>query len=62
MKNQVKKHQNDYGEQDFSWSKPTDELIVITLNSLKDFMSKNQLNHIKGQMPKEIKEKLQELV
>lgn len=62
MKDQVKKHQNIYGEKDFSWSKPTEELVVITLNSLKEFMSESQLSHIKNQMPKEIKEKLQKTV
>lgn len=62
MKNLVKKHQNMYGEEDFPWSKPTEELIAITLNSLKEFISENQLSHIIDQMPGEIKEKLQETV
>lgn len=62
MKDQVKKHQDMYGEEDFSWLKSTEELIAIVLSSLKEFMSENQLNHVKGQMPKEIKKYLQESV
>ncbi|SDG64189.1 DUF2267 domain-containing protein [Psychroflexus sediminis] len=62
MKDQVKKHQDMYGEEDFSWSKPTEELVAIVLNSLKDFMSENQLSHIIEQMPKEIKESLKKAV
>ena len=62
MKDQVKKHQNKYGEEDFPWSKPTEELVAIVLNSLKKFFSESQLNHIIEQMPKEIKEKLHKAV
>ncbi|WP_127846762.1 DUF2267 domain-containing protein [Psychroflexus aestuariivivens] len=60
MKNQVKKHQNMYGEDEFSWSKSTDELVLITMNSLKRFMSEDQLDHIKDQMPLEVKKMLKE--
>ncbi|MFO8146944.1 MAG: DUF2267 domain-containing protein [Bacteroidota bacterium] len=62
MNNQVKDLQAHYGEQDFSWSKSTEEIISITLNSLKRFISKGQMGHIIGQMPKEIKEYLSEQV
>ena len=60
MKDQVKKHQNSYGEEEFPWSKSTEVLIAITLNSLKEFMPESQLDHIIDQMPKEIKKKLKE--
>lgn len=62
MKNEVKKLQRYYGEEDFSWSKPTEEIIAITLHSLTRFMSKDQLQHLTGQMPKEIKTFLSEKV
>ncbi|MDT0651445.1 DUF2267 domain-containing protein [Autumnicola edwardsiae] len=55
MKDEVKKLQKFYGEDDFPWKKPTEEIILITLNSLQKFMDKSQLEHIRGQMPKEIK-------
>lgn len=62
MKNEVKKLQAQKGEQDFPWEKSTEEIISITLNSLKRFMSESQLEHILDQMPKEIKEYLTEKV
>lgn len=62
MKNQVKDLQAQHGEQEFSWSKSTEEIISITLSSLKRFIREGQMEHIIGQMPKEIKEYLSEKV
>lgn len=56
MKDEVKKIQARYGEVDFPWKKSTEEIISITLNSLERFMGKDQLQHIKDQLPKEVKE------
>lgn len=56
FKNEVKKLQDQYGEEDFPWSKSTEEIISITINSLKRFLNENQLQHLKDQMPKEVKE------
>ena len=56
MKNEVKKLQDSYGERDFAWSKPTEEIISITINSLKRYVNESQIQHLKGQMPKEVKE------
>lgn len=55
MKTEVKNLQRRYGEQDFPWSKSTEEIISITLSSLKNFFKGNQLEEILNQMPKEIK-------
>ena len=62
MKDEVKKLQKYYGEDDFPWEKSTEEIIAITLNSLQKFMDESQLDHIFGQMPKEIKTYLTEKV
>ena len=56
MKDEVKKHQNQYGEKDFDWQRSTEEIIAITLDSLKQYLSEGQVKHIKDQMPKEVKE------
>lgn len=56
FKNEVKSLQEQYGEQEFSWSKPTEEIISITLNSLDRYLNAGQLDHIKDQLPKEIQE------
>ena len=56
FENEVKALQRRYGEQDFNWNKSTDEIISITINSLKRYMNESQLQHIKDQLPKEVKE------
>lgn len=55
MKMQVKALQNRYGEQDFDWAKPTEEIISITLDSLEKYFSEGQMDHIRGQLPDEVK-------
>lgn len=55
MKTQVKALQNQYGEQEFSWSKSTDEIIFIVLDSLDKYLPEGQMEHIRGQLPQEIK-------
>lgn len=59
MKEEVKNLQSRYGEEDFPWSKSTEEIISITIDSLDRFLQGNQLEHLKDQLPKEIKEVLQ---
>src|SRR5690554_1009225 len=54
MIEQVEKFQERYGEHQFDWGKSTEEIISITLKSLEQYLSKGQLEHIKGQMPKEL--------
>lgn len=56
MKDEVKAVQRQYGEEDFPWSKSTEEIIAITIHSLKRFLQDEQLQHLRDQMPKEIKE------
>ncbi len=62
MKTEVKNLQRRYGEEDFPWKKSTEDIIVITLSSLRRFLQGNQLEQVIGQMPKEIKEYLPEKV
>lgn len=62
MKEQVKKLQDSYGEQDFPWEMSTDDIIFGILNSLKKYVSDEQLNHICGQLPKDIQEQMSERV
>ncbi|UZH55070.1 DUF2267 domain-containing protein [Salinimicrobium tongyeongense] len=56
MKEEVKSLQAQYGEEDFPWKKPTEEIISITINSLDRFLQGKQLQHLKDQLPKEVKE------
>ncbi len=55
MKNEVKKNQRFYGEEDFEWEKPTEQIIFVVLNSLKDFGGEERFDHIRQQMPLEIR-------
>lgn len=55
MKTQVKALQNQYGEQEFNWSKSTDEIISIVMDSLEKYLPEGQMDHIRGQLPQEIK-------
>lgn len=54
MKEQVKALQSQYGEQEFSWSKSTDEIISIVLDSLERYFTEGQFDHIRSQLPEEI--------
>jgi uncharacterized protein (DUF2267 family) len=56
MKDEVEQIQAQYGERDFPWKKSTEEIISITIHSLKRYMNTAQLQHIKDQLPKEVKE------
>lgn len=62
MKDEVKRQQSGYGEEDFDWSKSTEELIGIVLKSLNEYMPPEQLEHILGQLPKEVKGTLEEKI
>lgn len=55
MKKQVKLLQDQYGEEEFSWDLPTEEIISITLDSLERYFSEGLMEHIRGQLPKEVK-------
>lgn len=56
MKNEVERIQAQYGEKDFPWQKSTEEIISITIDSLKQFLQEGQIEDLKGQMPKELQE------
>lgn len=56
MKTLVKAHQNQYGEYEFDWSNPTDEIITTVIRSLERYIPESQLEQIRGQLPAEVKE------
>jgi uncharacterized protein (DUF2267 family) len=62
MKTEVKNLQARYGEEDFPWKKSTEDIIAITLGSLRRFLKGNQLDQVINQMPREIKKFLPERV
>ena len=56
MKQVVEENQRSMGESEFDWNKPTEEIVSICIDSLKKYLSDGQLSHVRGQMPKEVKE------
>lgn len=56
MNAEVEKVQKRYGEEDFNWSKSTEDIISTTIRSLKRFVNDSQLQHLKDQMPKDVKQ------
>lgn len=56
MTRSVEALQARYGEEEFDWNLSTEEIISITINSLRKYASDGQLDHIKSQMPGEVKE------
>lgn len=51
--NAVKNFQSQYGEIKFDWNQPTEKIISTTIHSLGKYLSRGQIEHIKGQMPQE---------
>ncbi len=51
---EVKKHQDQYGEYEFSWEKPTKEIVAIVLNELGTFVTEGETRHIVAQLPKDL--------
>lgn len=56
MKELVKSQQAQFGEDEFNWSESTEEIISTTLNCLRQYFTEGQMNHITGQMPKEVQQ------
>lgn len=52
----VKSYQRLYGEQNFDWKKSTDEIVRITIDCLKVYISTGEAIHVMGQLPKEVQE------
>lgn len=59
FKDEVKRRQEQFGEQQFNWGKSTDEIIRTVIGSLLDYVSPGEFDDIIGQMPAEIKELIQ---
>lgn len=55
FKDAVKQEQARIGEREFNWSQSTEDLIRLVLTSLSTrYLTEGQLQHVAGQMPKEV--------
>lgn len=57
---EVKKHQDRYGEYRFDWDIPTIDIIHTVLQELNPYISEGQTRHILAQLPQEIKNLVEE--
>ena len=57
---EVEKYQSQYGEQEFDWKKPTDEIVKIVFNSLYSYISKGEAEDVLAQFPEELEPLIKE--
>ncbi|MFW6351084.1 MAG: DUF2267 domain-containing protein [Bacteroidota bacterium] len=53
---EVKKHQDQYGETEFNWEKSTEEIVTIVLSELRLYISEGEYEDIMDQLPDDLKE------
>lgn len=53
---EVEKHQSQYGEQEFSWGKSTEDIVKVVFRELGTYITKGEFEDMTAQMPKELKE------
>lgn len=53
---EVEKHQDQYGEQQFDWKKSTEEIVRIVIKELGKYVSKGEFEDITAQLPKDLKD------
>ncbi len=58
--NEVKKYQAQYGERQFNWEDPTEEIVKTVLHHLGKYISDGQFEDIIAQMPKPLKKMISE--
>lgn len=62
FKDEVKRYQDLYGEQQFNWETPTEEIIRTVLSSLSKYISAGEMEDIISQMPRPLKKFFKEIV
>ncbi|HKK00341.1 MAG TPA: DUF2267 domain-containing protein [Desulfotignum sp.] len=56
---QVKNHQAQYGESEFSWEKSTEELVKIVIRELRTYVSQGEFEDVTAQLPEDLKKMFQ---
>jgi uncharacterized protein (DUF2267 family) len=57
---EVKRHQDMYGENRFDWQMPTKEIVHIVLSELSQYISDGEIRHILSQLPEDIRHLVEE--
>ena len=57
---EVERHQDQYGEYEFSWEKSTEEIVKTAINKLGTNITKGEFEDIVAQLPNELEEMIRE--
>lgn len=53
---EIKKYQDQLGENEFPWEESTEEIVKTVINELMTFVSKGEIDDILAQLPEDFKE------
>lgn len=59
---EVEKHQEQYGEYEFSWDKSTEDIVKLVIKELSSYITKGELEDIMAQLPEDIEEMFRESI
>ena len=57
---EVKRHQDQLGENEFPWEESTEEIVKTVINELRSFVSKGEIDDILAQLPEDFRELFEE--
>lgn len=56
FKEEVKLRQLQYGERDFDWDTPTEDIVKGVMHSLRKYVSEEELGHVQANLPEDLKQ------
>jgi uncharacterized protein (DUF2267 family) len=59
---EIERHQDKYGESEFSWEKSTEEIVKIVLKELGNYITEGEWEDIMAQLPADMKKMFRESV
>ncbi|MFW6043972.1 MAG: DUF2267 domain-containing protein [Marinilabiliaceae bacterium] len=57
---EIKRHQDQLGENEFPWKESTEEIVKTVINELRTFVSKGEIDDILAQLPDDFRELFRE--
>jgi uncharacterized protein (DUF2267 family) len=59
---EMERHQDQYGEYEFSWDMSTEDIVKTVIKELSNYISKGELEDIMAQLPADIEEMFRESI
>ena len=59
---EVERHQNQYGEYEFSWEKSTEDIVKLVIKELSSYIAKGEFEDIMAQLPEDIETMFRESI